>query len=122
LVLERFVTATCLLAAFEYSAQPQVIDERRLAGMTIGDPRLEREVLDLFQSQAAARCSNVPALHLRPRPARLPTGSKARPVPSAPGGWRGQRNRSNGPSFEPAMANAEEIQLGPVATGRGLEC
>jgi HPt (histidine-containing phosphotransfer) domain-containing protein len=105
LVLERIVTASCLLAAFEHSVQPQVIDERRLAGMTIGDPRLEREVLEVFLSQATAmleRAGTAPATSASEAAHRLKGSARAisasRPARAAE-------------SFEWAMANAEEIQI-----------
>jgi HPt (histidine-containing phosphotransfer) domain-containing protein len=104
-VLERIVSATCQVATFEHRPQPQVIDERRLAGMTIGDPRLEREVLDLFLSRAAAmleRAGTAPATSAGAAADRLKGSAHAI------GAWRLARAAE---SFEQAVANAEETQI-----------
>jgi HPt (histidine-containing phosphotransfer) domain-containing protein len=39
--------------------QPDVIDEQHLARMTLGDHRLEREVLELFVRQAALMVDRI---------------------------------------------------------------
>jgi HPt (histidine-containing phosphotransfer) domain-containing protein len=46
------VTASGSPTAFGRDRQPDVIDEQHLVRITLGDPRLEREILELFLRQA----------------------------------------------------------------------
>ncbi len=48
---EEFMTASRLLTAAGSDRKPTVIDENHLGRMTLGDRRLEREVLELFLRQ-----------------------------------------------------------------------
>ena len=89
--LEGIVTGSGSLAALERSPQPQVIDERHLAGMTLGDTRLEREVLELFLSQAAAMLERAGTAPRTSAAAAAHRGLLAR------GGWREPLNRSKRP-------------------------
>jgi len=85
--------------------QSYVIDEQHLARMTLGDLRLEREVLDLFLKQAALMLD------------RIATGSPTVAAAAAHtlkgsacgiGIWRLARA---GESFERAVADANEVQI-----------
>ena len=99
------MTGSGSLAALERSPQPQVIDERHLAGMTLGDTRLEREVLELFLSQAAAmleRAGTAPSISAAAAAHTLKGSSRAI------GAWRLAQAAQ---SFEQAVANAEETQI-----------
>jgi HPt (histidine-containing phosphotransfer) domain-containing protein len=103
--LEGIVTGASSLATFGRSQQPQVFDERHLAGMTLGDARLEREVLELFLSQAAGmleRAGVAPATSAAAAAHRLKGSSRAI------GAWRLARAAE---SYEVAVANAEDIQI-----------
>ena len=86
------MTGSNLLTAFGRSQQPEVIDERHLAGMTLGDARLEREVLELFLSQAPPTLAAAAAHRLK---------GSARAI----GAWRLARAAE---TFEQAAANIDE--------------
>jgi HPt (histidine-containing phosphotransfer) domain-containing protein len=103
--LEGVVTGSSSLAAFGRSQQPQVFDERHLAGMTLGDARLEREVLELFLNQAAGMIE-----HAGTAPATLAIAAAHRLKGSsrAIGAWRLARAAE---SYEVAVAKAEDIQI-----------
>jgi HPt (histidine-containing phosphotransfer) domain-containing protein len=103
--LEGIVTGSGSLAAFERSQQPQVIDERHLAGMTLGDTRLEREVLELFLSQAAAMLERAGTA---PRTSAAAAAHTLKGSSRAIGAWRLARAAE---SFEKAVADAEEMQI-----------
>lgn len=99
------MTGSALLTARGRSQQPQVIDERHLIGMTLGDARLEREVLEPFLRQAALmldRADTAP-----PASAAAAAHALKRSARSI-GAWRLARAAD---SFEQAVANAEELQI-----------
>ncbi len=53
------MTATRLSAATESNRQPTIIDETHLARMTLGDRRLEREVLEIFMRQTTMMLTRI---------------------------------------------------------------
>jgi HPt (histidine-containing phosphotransfer) domain-containing protein len=104
LISERVVTGSVSLTVCGHSQQPEVIDERHLIGMTLGDARLEREVLELFLGQAAVMLDRAgSALPTSAAAAHTLKGS-ARSI----GAWRLARAAE---SFEQAVANADDIQI-----------
>jgi HPt (histidine-containing phosphotransfer) domain-containing protein len=105
LLSEIVVTGSALLTACGRSQQPEVIDERHPIGMTLGDARLEREVLGLFLSQAALmldRAGNASPNSAAAAAHTLKGSSRSI------GAWRLARAAE---SFEQAVANVEEIQI-----------
>jgi HPt (histidine-containing phosphotransfer) domain-containing protein len=104
LISEATVTGSNLLTAFGRSQQPEVIDERHLVGMTLGDVRLEREVLELFLSQAALMLDHAGAASpITATAAAHRFKGSARAI----GAWRLARAAK---SFEQAVANSDESQ------------
>ena len=85
--------------------QSDIFDERHLARMTLGDSRLEREVLELFLRQAALMLRRIGAAPpaLAAAAAHTLKGS-ARGI----GAWRLARAAE---AFEHAVRNADEIQI-----------
>jgi len=53
------MTAARLSAAAENNRRPSAIDETHLARMTLGDRRLEREVLEIFVRQTAIMLDRI---------------------------------------------------------------
>jgi HPt (histidine-containing phosphotransfer) domain-containing protein len=53
------MTASNLSAAAESDGKPSAIDEDHLARMTLGDRRLEREVLEIFVRQTAIMLDRI---------------------------------------------------------------
>jgi HPt (histidine-containing phosphotransfer) domain-containing protein len=104
LISESVVTGSALLTACGRSQQPEVIDERHLIGMTLGDARLEREVLELFLSQAALMLDHAGTTSPNSAAAAHTLKGSSRSI----GAWRLARAAE---SFEKAVANAEEIQI-----------
>jgi HPt (histidine-containing phosphotransfer) domain-containing protein len=102
LFLEGAVTGSNLLTAFGRSQQPEVIDERHLIGMTLGDARLEREVLELFLSQAALMLDHAGAAS--PTPAAA-AAHRLKGSARAIGAWRLARAAE---SFERAAVSTDE--------------
>ena len=99
------MTGSGSFAAFERFRQPQVIDERHLAGMTLGDTRLEREVLELFLSRATAMLERAGTAAPTSAAAAAHTlKGSARAI----GAWRLALAAE---SFEQAVACTEEIQI-----------
>jgi HPt (histidine-containing phosphotransfer) domain-containing protein len=99
--------------------QADVIDKQHLAGVTLGDASLEREVLELFLRQAAlmlGRIGRAPATVAAAAAAHTLKGS-ARGI----GLWRLVRAAE---SFEQAVANAGEDRIKDALselTAAGLE-
>ena len=91
--------------ALERNRQSEIIDERHLALMTLGDSRLEREVLELFLRQAALMLGRIggasPAL----------AGAAAHTLKGSAGGIGAWRLAQAAEAFEQAVANADEIQI-----------
>ena len=53
------MTVSSLLAAADSDRKPTVIDENHLGRMTLGDRRLEREVLELFVRQTTVMLNRI---------------------------------------------------------------
>jgi HPt (histidine-containing phosphotransfer) domain-containing protein len=102
LISEDAVTGSNLFAALGRPQQPEVIDERHLVGMTLGDARLEREVLELFLRQAASTLDHAGA----PCPTSAAAAAhRLKGSARAIGAWRLARAAE---SFEQAAANTGE--------------
>jgi len=88
-----------------HNRQSDIIDEQHLARMTLGDSRLEREVLELFLKQAAQVLGRIAA----ESPASAAEGAHAlKGSARGIGAWRLARAAQ---TFEQALANADEIQI-----------
>src|ERR1700676_5607559 len=57
--MEGVMTASSLPSAPDRNRKPGVIDEHHLGRMTLGDRRLEREVLELFVRQTAIMLDRI---------------------------------------------------------------
>jgi len=55
------MTTSCALAAVQREPEPTAIDENHLGRMTLGDRRLEREVLELFLRQTTIMLERIAA-------------------------------------------------------------
>lgn len=53
------MTTSCALAAVQREPKPAAIDENHLGRMTLGDRRLEREVLELFLRQTTIMLDRI---------------------------------------------------------------
>ena len=83
-----------------HNRQSDIIDEQHLARMTLGDPRLEQEVLELFLKQAALVLGRIAA----ESPASAAEGAHAlKGSARGIGAWRLARAAQ---TFERALANA----------------
>jgi len=85
--------------------QLDVIDEQHLACMTLGDSRLEREVLELFLRQAALMLGRVGAA---PPTLAIAAAHTLKGSARGIGAWRLARAAE---AFEQAVAEADEIQI-----------
>jgi HPt (histidine-containing phosphotransfer) domain-containing protein len=99
------VTSSGLPTAFGRDSQSGVIDEQHLARVTLGDLRLEREILDLFLRQGALMLDRIGTASLNEAAAAAHTlkGSAC-----GIGLWRLARAAD---SLEQAVANANQDRI-----------